>query len=116
MATSVLRDSQENKKMLCYGNEGMISQDLLLREIDIFFNRTPLELAVEAEVFDFISSATVQDLITDIWYERINPDISNWKVLKNNFLLNKFLNIFFFSLDFCLCIISTIDAITNAII
>lgn len=60
--------------------EHKITEDLLLREIEIFHNHTTLEIAIAAEAFKFIGSTPVQDLLTDIWYDRMEPDVSNWKV------------------------------------
>jgi hypothetical protein len=65
----------------CNKYDEYITQDLLLREIKIFYNRTALDLAVEGEAYEFLAQSSVQSLLTDIWYERINPTVSNWKVI-----------------------------------
>ena len=80
MALDVLNACHKNADMIHYGKEQEVTQDLLLRPIEIFFNQTTLEIAVEANALDFICSSRAQDLLTDIWYERINPDVANWKV------------------------------------
>jgi hypothetical protein len=58
----------------------LIAQDLLICEIDIFYNRTVLELAVKADAKDFVASITVQQLLNDIWFDKINPHLHNWQV------------------------------------
>lgn len=88
MAIGILHACVENDKMVHYGNEAMITQDLVLREVTIFFDRTCIDIALEAEAYDFIALSAVQDTITDIWYERLNPDVSNFKVIKQKFNKN----------------------------
>lgn len=57
-----------------------IAQDLIICEIDIFYNHTVLELASKANAKDFVSLAPVQQLLDDVWFDKLNPHLSFWQV------------------------------------
>jgi hypothetical protein len=44
-------------------------------------SHTALELAIECEAEDFMSSICVQQLLTEIWHGKINPNISSFRVI-----------------------------------
>ena len=75
----------------CFFSKPLEAQDLILRQNKLFLGHTALELAIEADAEEFMSTIPVQQLLTDIWHGKINPYISSFKV--NNKLL-----LFFFSL------------------
>ena len=64
----------------CNETHQIVTQDLLLCEIDIFQNKTVLDLAMNAVANDFMCLIPVQQLLTDIWYDKINPHLAIWKV------------------------------------
>lgn len=84
----------------CYEGNDLISQDLLILEIDIFFNHTILELAKKAESYDITNLSPFQELLTDVWFDKINPCLPNWQiVLPYIFFPSLFLPISFFRSD-----------------
>ena len=66
----------------CYSSNQLITQDLLLCEMDLFYNQILLKLAIKANAYDFVGLVPVQQLLTDVWFDKINPHVSNWKVTK----------------------------------
>ncbi len=70
----------------CNRKHQLITQDLLICELDVFYENTILELGHKAHAHNFFSLVPVQQLLTDIWYDKINWHIPGWKV---SFLLNK---------------------------
>jgi hypothetical protein len=58
----------------------LTTQDLFICEIDIYFKNTVLELANKAETLDLVSLSPFQQLLTDVWFDKIDPHISNWMV------------------------------------
>jgi hypothetical protein len=58
----------------------MVCQDILICELKMFYKQTVLELAIKGDVYGFIGLTPVQELLTDIWYGKLYPTISNWKV------------------------------------
>jgi hypothetical protein len=74
--------------LVCYQNgqcvsqerQEMISQDLLFCPKNTFFNLTVLDLANEAESFEFMTSIPVQELLNEMWVERLLPYASKIKV------------------------------------
>lgn len=64
----------------CDEKNPLIAQDLLICEIDIFFKHTVLEMAITAEAYDFICLVPVQQLLTDVWYDKISSHISSGQV------------------------------------
>jgi hypothetical protein len=76
----------------CSDSHKIITQDLIICEIDIFFKRTVLELAIDTETNDFVSLSLIQELLTDVWYDKLNPHISTWKVAEKKLnLINLFI-------------------------
>lgn len=73
MAIEVLKISNEKDQL--------IAQDLIICELEIFFKHTVLELAIKAKAYDFVCLAPVQQLLTDVWYDKINSHISSWQVI-----------------------------------
>jgi hypothetical protein len=73
--------------MKCYDDSKLITQDLLICEVEIFFKHTVLELAVKAETYELVCLSPFQALLTDIWYDRINPHSSHFQV---KYLVSKF--------------------------
>ena len=73
MAIEVLKISNEKNQL--------IAQDLIIRELEIFFKHTLLELAIMAKAYDFVCLAPVQQLLTDVWFDQINSQISNWQLV-----------------------------------
>ena len=73
MASKLLYACYENDKRIEQGKELHITQDLLVYKLDLFYNRTVLDMAMEAEAKDFVGLSPVQDYLSDVWYERINP-------------------------------------------
>lgn len=65
--------------MKCNETNQLIAQDLLICEISIFCNHTVLDLALKAFAEDFVCLIPVQQLLTDIWYDKINPHLSKWQ-------------------------------------
>lgn len=72
MAIEVLKISNDKDQL--------IAQDLIICELEIFFKHTLLELAIKAKAYDFVCLAPVQQLLTDVWYDKINSHISSWQV------------------------------------
>ena len=66
---------------VAYEEKQAESEDLLLNEIPIFFNRTVLDMAMEASAREFMKHKGIQKLLTFIWYEKINHEVTNWKVI-----------------------------------
>ncbi|CAF0775680.1 unnamed protein product [Brachionus calyciflorus] len=64
----------------CYESNDMISQDLLILEIEIFHNHTVLELAIRSKSYDIACLSTFQELLTDVWFDKINPCLPNWQI------------------------------------
>lgn len=64
----------------CNEAHQLIAQDLLVCEIDIFYGKTVLDLALQALAEDFVCLMPVQQLLNDVWYDQLNPHLSNWKV------------------------------------
>lgn len=64
----------------CNETHQLVTQDLLLCEIEIFYGKNVLDLAMTALAEDFVCLIPVQQLLTDIWYDQINPHLSIWKV------------------------------------
>ena len=64
----------------CNETDKLITQDLLICEIEIFYNHTVLELAIKAETHEFVSLTPFQDLLTDVWFGKINPHASNLQI------------------------------------
>jgi hypothetical protein len=64
----------------CTETNALITQDLFICEIDYYFNNTVLELANKAETLDLVSLSAFQTLLTDVWFDRIDPHVSNWRV------------------------------------
>ena len=81
--------------VLCMSHETnpMISQDLLIVDIDIFYNLTVLDLALKAAAHDFVCLIPVQQLLNDIWYDKLDPHLSSWKVFCCSFKPPKFTQI-----------------------
>lgn len=75
---------------VCNERNQLIAQDLLICELDIFFNHSVLEMAITAEAYDFVCQVPVQQLLTDVWYDKISSHISIGQVFLL-FILN-FLN------------------------
>ncbi len=71
----------------CNDDSHYITQDLLVCEIEIFFKHTLLELAVKANAYDLVCLSPFQALLTDIWYDRVNPHTSNIRVKLLDFFL-----------------------------
>lgn len=61
---------------VCNERNQLIAQDLLICELDIFFNHSVLEMAITAEAYDFVCQVSVQQLLTDVWYDKISSHIS----------------------------------------
>lgn len=72
MASEVLKNSNEKNQL--------VAQDLLICELEIFFKHTILELAIKAHAYDFVCLAPVQQLLTDVWYDKINSYVSSWQI------------------------------------
>lgn len=84
----------------CYESNDIISQDLLIIEIDIFYNHTVLELVKKAESYDITSLSPFQELLTDVWFDKINPCLPNWQItLPYVFFPSLFMPISFFRSD-----------------
>ena len=71
----------------CTETNHFITQDLFICEIDIFFNNTILELANKAEAIDLVSLGPFQQLLTDVWFDKIDPHISSWRLILPYFFL-----------------------------
>ena len=52
----------------CNETDKLITQDLLICEIEIFYNHTVLELAIKAETHEFVCLTPFQNLLTDVWF------------------------------------------------
>lgn len=90
MISGVLLKCSEINQLVC--------QDLLICEIDIFYKHTVLELAIKADSYDIVCLTPFQQLLTDVWFDKINPHIPNWQVvvyilLRFIFLLSKKLSL-----------------------
>lgn len=59
----------------CSESSIMVTQDLYICQIDLFYRNTILELANKAEVLDFVSVSSFQQLLNDVWYDRIEPQL-----------------------------------------
>jgi hypothetical protein len=64
----------------CNESNPLIAQDLLICEIDLFYKHTILELAITSESYEFVCLVPVQQLLTDVWYDKISPHVSGWQV------------------------------------
>jgi hypothetical protein len=64
----------------CNEKNQLITQDLLICQLDVFFGHTILELANTAKSLDFVYLAPIQQLLTDVWYDKINSHVSFWQV------------------------------------
>lgn len=80
MAITLIENCYEDDDSLISGYEHEITQDLMLRQLPLFNDQIVFDLAYEAEAYKFINTTAVQGLVTDLWYERINPYVSTWKV------------------------------------
>ena len=58
----------------------MIAQDLLMCEIEFFYLHNVLELAITSESYEFVCLVPVQQLLTDVWYDKISSHVSGWQV------------------------------------
>lgn len=72
----------------CYKVDPVLTEDLLIREIDLFAKHTVLELALEANSFEFMAQNSVQTLLSHIWYGKIETDVPYIKVNENDLLHN----------------------------
>ena len=73
MASEVLKISN--------AKDQLIAQDLIICEQEIFFRHSLLELAIKAKAYDFVCLAPVQQLLTDVWYDKINIQMSSLQIL-----------------------------------
>ncbi len=73
MASEVLKKANEKNQL--------IAQDLLICELEIFFKHTILELGIKAHAYDFVCLAPVQQLLTDVWYDKIHSHVSSWQIV-----------------------------------
>ena len=64
----------------CYTNNPDYSQLLLLRQMPQFDKLTCLQVAISAQDQVFVSHPATQGLLTNIWYNKIQPSTSKWKV------------------------------------
>ena len=64
----------------CTDANKLIAQDLLVIELSIFYKHTVLELAIKAEALEFVGQSAVQLLLTDIWFDKLDPHSSYWQV------------------------------------
>ena len=65
---------------VCSETNDLIAQDLLICEIEIFYKHTVLEMAIKAETHEFVCLTPFQDLLTDVWFGKINPHASKWQI------------------------------------
>ena len=56
-------------------------QNLLLRKIEFFNDRNCMELMVQSKSNKIMGSNAFQDLVIDIYYGKLNVDISYLKVI-----------------------------------
>jgi hypothetical protein len=50
-------------------------------EINIFYDHTLMDLAYKASAIDFVCLTPFQQVLNDIWFERINPHVSNLRII-----------------------------------
>ena len=62
-----------------------MTEDILIREIDIFSKQTVIELAVQSNSLDFVSHNSIQVMLNNTWFGRIDPDTSYIKVIHLKF-------------------------------
>jgi hypothetical protein len=64
----------------CFKNNPKLTEDLLIQEIEMFSKRTVIELAIDSNSLDFMSNNAIQMLLNDIWFGKIDPETSYFKV------------------------------------
>ena len=69
---------------VCYENDKDKAEITLTRKIPEFGNSTCIQAAILARVLDFISHPCFQNVLTRIWYNKIDPDISKFEVSRFN--------------------------------
>ena len=72
MASEVLKISNDKSQL--------IAQDILICELEIFFKHSILELAIKSKSHDFVCLVPFQQLLTDVWFDKIKSDLSSWQV------------------------------------
>lgn len=80
LVKSELEDMSIGTMAACNETDKLITQDLLICEIEIFYNHTVLELAIKAETHEFVCLTPFQNLLTDVWFGKINPHASNLQI------------------------------------
>ena len=57
------------------------AQDLLLRNVPEYGDRTALQIAVAAKARNYLSIPTCQRKLIKLWFDRISPETSQIKVI-----------------------------------